>query len=108
MKKREGWTRLSAPGRKCDARWRHKRSGWEVRHCGHPTANWPYFAVDPKHPEASTMSHNGRGFRDLERAFDAVEDVISGAQIATGNACVAGVRRICHHNDLSEETDARP
>jgi hypothetical protein len=26
--------------------WQHT-SGWQVHHCGHPTANWPYYGLPP-------------------------------------------------------------
>ena len=95
-----GWTRLSEPGRKCDARWLHEASGWVIRHCGHPTALWPYFAVDPEHPGCETMTHNGKGFRKLEDGFAAIEAVLRGELVATDNACVPGVRRITTRGDL--------
>ncbi len=67
--KRAGWTRLSPPGDKCTARWRHV-SGWTVVHCGHPTALWPYLAISPEgdnyfahvdHASAvSLTTHGGR------------------------------------------------
>lgn len=92
---RPGWTRLSAPGNKCAAHWRHE-SGWEVRHCGHPTANYPYSATDPNDPEARVcVTHNGRGFKTLAVAFDAIEGVLAGRLIATNERCGARTRRIC-------------
>lgn len=58
---RPGWIRLSAPGDKCGAHWLHTSSDWQIRHCGHPTANWPYYAIDPDHPTRATVTHNGLG-----------------------------------------------
>lgn len=81
-----GWQRLSAPGDKCGAHWRHEASGWQVRHCGHPTANWPYYAIDPAHEECATVSANGRGFRSLKAAFAAVESVIDGRNTTAKHA----------------------
>lgn len=64
MRARLGWVRLSAPGDKCAAEWLHT-SGWRVRHCGHPTANWPWWIEAPD--GRAFASPNGRGFsRRLE------------------------------------------
>jgi len=98
--RRPGWERLSRPGAKLDARWRHTASGWEVRHCGHPTANWPYFGVDPAHPGAATVTHNGRGFRNLATAFDQVEAVLRGDLVATDDRCGPTTRRITTTDDI--------
>lgn len=77
--KRAGWTRLSKPGDKCNATWLHDASGWLVRHCGHPTANWPYYAQDPAHGEARVVvAQSGYAFRRLADALEAVEAVIEG------------------------------
>jgi hypothetical protein len=67
---RAGWERLSRPGDKCSGHWLHV-SGWEVRHCGHPTANWPYYATSPGGQVLADTT--GRGFRLLADAFAAVE-----------------------------------
>ena len=50
--------------------WQHA-SGWQVHHCGHPTANWPYSGVRPD----GSLLHlpNGRAFRHLADAQAAVE-----------------------------------
>lgn len=92
---RPGWARLSPPGNKCATHWRHE-SGWEVRHCGHPTANYPYSATDPNDPEDRVcVTHNGKGFKTLAVAFDAIEGVLAGRLIATNERCGARTRRIC-------------
>lgn len=67
---RSGWARLSDPADKLGARYRH-RSGWEVRHVGHPTAIHPYLASAPSGDVYVDTS--GSGFNDLERAMSAVE-----------------------------------
>lgn len=72
-----GWERLSRPGDKTSTHWRH-RSGWQVRHCGHPTANYPYHAEDPAHPGILVVERDGRGFRNLAQARAAVEGVEAG------------------------------
>lgn len=105
-----GWIRLSTPGRKLDARYKHVASGWVVRHCGHPTANFPYFAVDPAHPLDCTVTHNGRGWVLLTAAFEAIDRVLRGELVATSSRCVPGVRRICLPDDdreLPETTTER-
>jgi hypothetical protein len=91
---RRDWTRLSKPGCKCSALWRHDPSGWLVQHCGHQTAIWPYYLVDPAFPESATMTHNGRGFTALLAAFEAVEGIVEGTCVATNENCVPGVRRV--------------
>lgn len=78
IRARAGWTRLSRAGDKLTALWRHDASGWLVQHCGHPTANWPYYAVDPAHPERVVVAPSSRAFRSLADALPAVEDVVAG------------------------------
>jgi hypothetical protein len=75
---RKGWTRLSRPGDKCGTHWLHEASGWRLRHCGHPTANWPYYLVEPTKGE-TVVSFNGLGFKKLEVCMQVVEDVLSGS-----------------------------
>lgn len=71
-----GWVRNSAPGDKLSARWSYEPHGWQVRHCGHPTANWPYCAVSPQ--GRPVFSFNGLGFKDLKSAKLAVEGIVAG------------------------------
>lgn len=68
---RPGWVKV---GRHT---WRHT-SGWEVRHCGHPTALWPYYGQHPDgrpiliyHGYADTAG--GYAFQYLADAQEAVE-----------------------------------
>jgi hypothetical protein len=68
---REHWERLV--GYRC---WQHS-SGWEVHHCGHPTANWPYYLVEPK-TRRMVIAQNGKAFRTLALAQDAVRAVVAG------------------------------
>lgn len=70
VRRRFGWRRLSAPGDKCSACWEHV-SGVRVRHCGHPTANWPYY-IDLGAGRVE-VDKTGRGFRLLVDAMEAVE-----------------------------------
>lgn len=49
--------------------------GWTVRHCGHPTANFPWYGV---RPDGSIVKHkNGRAFQFLRDALEAVRDEIN-------------------------------
>lgn len=41
-----GWTRRAGDGRYGSANYQH-RDGWNVNHCGHPTALWPWLLIDP-------------------------------------------------------------
>lgn len=51
-------------------------SGWWVYHVGHPTALYPYVAVDPD--GHGYLSHNGLGFSKLAEAKAAVEAHLAG------------------------------
>lgn len=90
---RAGWTRLSPPGRKLIARWRHDASGWQLRHCGHQTAIWPYFAEDPNrvHPDDHVVTPSGRGFATLKAGMSAIEDLVAGRAELSDENCVPGV-----------------
>lgn len=77
MRQRAGWKRLSPPGHKLRAEWLHEASGWLVKHCGHPTANWPYYARQP-HDPALVVTHNGKAWRTLLEACEGVESVLRG------------------------------
>jgi hypothetical protein len=72
---RPGWTRIE-PGS-----YRHA-SGWEAHHCGHRTAIYPYFLIDPSQPECIVFSHNGLGFGCLEIALLAAEGAVAGRMAA--------------------------
>lgn len=43
---REGWTRQAPKVAQFGASYTHV-TGWQIQHCGHPTANWPYLLLDP-------------------------------------------------------------
>lgn len=57
-RQRPGWTRQPGiNGGTCAARW-YYQNGSVVIHCGHPTAHFPYYAVDVSgkvlaHPDGS-------------------------------------------------------
>jgi hypothetical protein len=74
-----------------------------VRHCGHPTANWPYYAIDPRHPDCTVVTHNGLGFRTLHDGCEAVEAVLRGDMVNTDEWCVAGVLRIIPPEMVGED-----
>lgn len=78
-RQRRGWERLRGG---CGGIWRHVASGWVVRHCGHPTALWPYYGkrslTEPDNDDKSNMLlYGGWGlglaFQRLADAQEAVE-----------------------------------
>ncbi len=93
--KRSGWTRLSDPkASKCSQRWRHS-GGHLVVHCGHPTAIWPWYVVDPADPGLCLVSKSGYAFRRLDGTMDAVEGLAAGRLVAQATPLSPGhVRRI--------------
>jgi hypothetical protein len=69
------WTRKpGVAGGTCGSRHLHS-SGWQVIHCGHPTANFPYYVEDTT--GKMHLDQNGRGFRLLERAKGYVDEALS-------------------------------
>lgn len=57
-----GWTRVDPrPWRKTTARWLHV-DGWEIQHCGHPTALWPWALYD-----AAGLMHCTGGLARFDR-----------------------------------------
>jgi hypothetical protein len=95
---RQGWTKIASGGRGSKVGvYKHEQSGWTVSHCGHPTANWPYYLTAPKEHELAGLcivSFNGKGFRLLVAAQTAVELVHAGQVEATTRRCVQGVGRV--------------
>ncbi len=92
---REGWTPLHPRGAsKTCTSYRHDASGWTVSHCGHMTANWPYYATDPSRPNLCITTHNGRGWMTLALAMEAIERVLVGEAIATTDRCNHGAGRV--------------
>jgi hypothetical protein len=69
------WERVSARGGVFGT-WRH-RSGWLVRHCGHPTALWPYYLIAPDGTELVEVDGH-RTWSTLAQAKKAVESVVYG------------------------------
>lgn len=90
------WERVGGqPGRK-DGIFEHS-SGWQVQHCGHPTANWPYFVTAPAGHEMAgycITSFNGLGFVSIVAARTAVELVAAGRVEVTRRRCVGNAARI--------------
>ncbi len=74
---RPGWTQLRKPdpGSKGGV-WEHEESGWQVIHCGHPTANFPYYGVSPDGKERMLSGgiELGMAFRYLSDAQEACEN----------------------------------
>ena len=91
--KRHGWTRISPKPGTCWTHWAHQDSGWQFRHCGHPTANWPYYFIDPASLR-TVMSFNGLGFKSVEVCMNVIEGVISGTFKLTDDQCVDGIMRV--------------
>lgn len=48
-KKQHGWRKIYAgtPKTGCGGIWEYEATGWLVCHCGHPTANRPYYIESP-------------------------------------------------------------
>lgn len=105
VKARPGWERLSPPNNKIGAMWKHS-SGWTVEHCGHATANWPYFLIDPRRPDHTTVSFNGLGFKNLEAAMITVESLAAGLAKTTTENCCARVACVVDWTALGEKTTA--
>jgi hypothetical protein len=84
---RPGWAKVER------WKWRHE-SGWEVRHCGHPTALWPYYGQHPDGrpfliPNGYADTAGGYAFQYLADAQEAVE-----REVAAGSPYPkAGARR---------------
>jgi hypothetical protein len=72
---REGWTSYGKGKHRLD---KHV-SGWLVRHCGHPTAHWPWTAESPT-GERACAAH-GHGWRTLAEAHEHVEDLVAGKRV---------------------------
>lgn len=68
------WEKTLGPSghQTCGAQYLHTPSGWVVRHCGHPTANFPYYIETPR--GRHIYAPNGRGFQLLKDAKQRVEE----------------------------------
>ena len=65
------WERIASPIGRLSTTYLHRPSGYVVRHCGHPTANFPYYIETPE--GANIYAPNGRGFQRLDLAKQHVE-----------------------------------
>jgi hypothetical protein len=61
-----------------------------VRHCGHQTANWPYYLTAPGRTE-TIVSFNGRGFSTAAIAKEVVEALVAGLLHLSTDNCVPGI-----------------
>jgi hypothetical protein len=64
-RRRPGWTKTH------EGRWDLGATGYRVRHCGHPTALWPYCGETPE--DQMILASSGRGIRTLNAAQGVVE-----------------------------------
>ena len=86
------WTKQPNPiGGNCGASWYHI-SGWIIQHCGHPTALWPYYLVQPD--GGSVVSFNGRGFKSVAAAQSVVAGILGGFFQVTTEGCVENLSRV--------------
>jgi hypothetical protein len=102
---REGWTRLGTEG-KLGAVYVHDASGWVIRHCGHPTANWPYYGEHPKLLRPGEMLTSGGvylgyAFRTVLDAQLVVEHLHAGGHLHTPR-CVRDDQLACGHPSYFE------
>lgn len=65
--------RLMTPAHWVAGVWLHVPSGWEIHHCGYPTANFPYYIVTAA-GEKILNPLNGKGFQRLSLARQYVEE----------------------------------
>lgn len=90
-----GWTkRPGINGGTTGSSWRHDASGWEIGHCGHPTALYPYGMSHPGLPGRLLMSHNGMGFTCIKAARAMVEQIAAGELAFTTDRCGPATARI--------------
>lgn len=74
-----GWSRTSDPRAGTLSQSFEHVSGWRLVHCGHPTANWPWYLSDPARPGTPVVSWGGRAFRTMRAAFAAFSLIEGGA-----------------------------
>jgi hypothetical protein len=66
------WEAADVARGKIWATYTHKPSGWTIHHCGHPTANFPYYILTPACERI--LAPNGRGFQRLSLAKQHTEE----------------------------------
>lgn len=69
------WERAASSANGKGHDWRHVPSGWVTRHCGHPTANWPYYVEHPDRPGVIVVSFNGLGWKTVAAARAAIVEL---------------------------------
>jgi len=67
------WIRVGSSPFKIHTYWIHQASGWQIHHCRHPTANFPYYILTPDGRRV-VNPRNGRGFQRLHLAQEHVEE----------------------------------
>jgi hypothetical protein len=85
---------------------RHDATGWEVHHCGHPTANWPWYAISPE--GESVASDGGYAWRKLDVARTHIEELVAGERVISYRFLSQGFGRavrVCSHPDCIEAAD---
>lgn len=78
--------------------------GWLIRHCGHPTANWPYYLEHPDRTEV-IVSWNGRGFKTVAVAKSAVSGILEGSIEVTTEHCADNIARTRGFTALGDHID---
>lgn len=87
---RAGWERVGAAKWPHRPKYVHTASGCWFRHCGHPTANWPYAVNVPGETQYLLTGGIGKGvaFRTVRLAMEAVEAFVAGRAVdAKGSEC---------------------
>lgn len=79
------WTRLSdAKDGKTRQHFTHD-AGYDLQHCGHPTAIWPWQLIGPD--GQLRLAPNGRAFRDLADVRTFVEGELAGCGVKVCGHC---------------------
>lgn len=70
----------------------HHPSGWSAIHCGHPTANWPYF-LQHRRRRLPVVSFNGYGFKTIAAAKLVIDGILAGRIQVTRKNCNPNIAR---------------
>lgn len=80
-----GWRRIDPrPWSKLTARWVHG-AGWQLHHCGHPTALWPWALYSP----AGDMVLTGAKFSGNPKFGTAWPSLLDAAEFVDGQRAKA-------------------
>jgi hypothetical protein len=71
------WMRQGGNFGKIDTWYLHQATGCSIHHCGHPTANFPYYILTAAGERI--LAENGRGFMRLDLAKRYVEETAESA-----------------------------